>query len=117
MMDDLLRVFLTETSQSLAECEANLHRLTKAPDDAAAVADILKLVRSIREECAVMGLPQLQAAAALGVEAVHAMQGDGPAAVARMAPTVANRLAQIRRLTAFEHAADKSGLDLWSWLR
>jgi len=56
MMDDLLKVFLAETSQSLEECEANLDRPRKSPDDPAIVADILKLVRLLREECAVMGL-------------------------------------------------------------
>jgi uncharacterized protein involved in outer membrane biogenesis/HPt (histidine-containing phosphotransfer) domain-containing protein len=117
MMDDLLKVFLAETSQSLEKSEANLAKLRTSPDDSAAVADMLQLVRSIREECAVMGLPQLQAAAALGVEAVHAMQGDDPAAVARMAPTAANRLAQIRHLiNSLEHAADKSGPNLSSLL-
>jgi uncharacterized protein involved in outer membrane biogenesis len=115
MMDDLLKVFVAETSQSLEECEANLDRLRKSPDDAAIVANILKVVRSIREECAVMGLPQIQAAAALGVEAVHAMQGDDPVAVARMVPTAGDRLAQIRGLLgSLEHAAAKSGPNLSS---
>jgi two-component system chemotaxis sensor kinase CheA len=115
MMDDLLKVFVAETSQSLEECEANLDRLRKSPDDAAIVANILKVVRSLREECAVMGLPQLQAAAALGVEAVHAMQGDDPVAVARMVPTAGDRLAKIRGLLdSLEHAAAKSGPNLSS---
>jgi hypothetical protein len=96
-MDDLLAAFLADTAQSLGKCEADLDRLRSSPDGATALADMLGLLGSIRKTSAVMGLHELQAAAALAVEAVQAIDGH-PAAVARMAPTVAEHLARMRGL-------------------
>ncbi|MGH6933808.1 MAG: hypothetical protein ACREEE_15415 [Dongiaceae bacterium] len=66
-MDDLLKVFLVETSQGLGECDADIDRLRAAPNDAAALTSILRLVGSVRETSSFLGLPGLHAAAAAAV--------------------------------------------------
>jgi uncharacterized protein involved in outer membrane biogenesis len=98
-MDDLLAAFLADTAQSLGKCEADLDRLRRSPDGAAALADMLGLLGTIRETSEVMGLRELQAAAALAVEAVQAaIDGEDPTAATGMAPALAEHLARLRGL-------------------
>jgi uncharacterized protein involved in outer membrane biogenesis len=97
-MDDLLAAFLADTAQSLGKCETDLERLRRPVDVAAALADMLGLLGTIKETSEVMGLHELQAAAALAVGAVQAIDGDDPSAAARMVPALAEHLARLRGL-------------------
>src|SRR5579883_244438 len=59
-MDELLSDFLTETNESLAELDAALLRLERAPDDPPTVALIFRLVHTIKGTCGFLGLPRLE---------------------------------------------------------
>jgi hypothetical protein len=95
-MDDVLKVFLAETSRSLDSCEGDLDRLRQAPQDAAPLAKVVELVRSVAEMSAVLGLRQLRAAAAGGLDALQQVQAGGPGAMARTLPIASDCLAEIR---------------------
>ncbi len=97
-MDDLLRAFQAEISQDLDGCEADLDRLRKAPDRAAAIANLHRLFSSIREMSVVLGQRKLAEAASRGVGAVDVAQAGEPGAAARAIPIVAECVAQIRTL-------------------
>lgn len=96
-MDEVLKVFLAEASQSLDQCDAGLDRLRKSSEeDASALANVLECVGSIREMSAVLGLRQLHAVAADGITALHEVRDGGAGAAARILPMARNFLAQIR---------------------
>jgi len=59
-MDDLLKDFLTETAESLAELDTALIRLEQSPDDAATLALIFRLVHTIKGTCGFLGLSRLE---------------------------------------------------------
>lgn len=59
-MDDLLKDFLTETAESLAELDTALIRLEQAPDDAETLALIFRLVHTIKGTCGFLGLARLE---------------------------------------------------------
>ena len=59
-MDDLLSEFLTETSESLAELDLALVKLEAAPDDAATLSLIFRMVHTIKGTCGFLGLPRLE---------------------------------------------------------
>lgn len=65
-MDDLLADFLTETNESLAECDLALLRLEQEPDDAATLSLIFRLVHTIKGTCGFLGLPRLERVAHAG---------------------------------------------------
>jgi len=97
-MDDLLRAFQAEISQDLDVCEADLERLRKAPDGAAAVANLHRLFCSIREMSVVLGQRKLADAASRGVRTLDVAQAGEPGAATRTIPIVAECVAQIRTL-------------------
>jgi two-component system chemotaxis sensor kinase CheA len=59
-MDDLLKDFLTETSEALAEVDTALIKLEQAPDDAQTLALIFRLVHTIKGTCGFLGLSRLE---------------------------------------------------------
>jgi len=59
-MDDLLREFLTETNESLDTVDAELVRFEQEPNNAAILANIFRLVHTIKGTCGFLGLPRLQ---------------------------------------------------------
>ena len=59
-MDDLLTDFLTETNESLAELDVALVTLERAPDDAATLSLIFRMVHTIKGTCGFLGLPRLE---------------------------------------------------------
>ncbi len=62
-MDDLLREFLTETSESLALLDLELVRLEQNPNDPALLGNIFRIVHTIKGTCGFLGLPRLEAVA------------------------------------------------------
>jgi len=97
-MDDLLRAFQAEISQDLDACEADLERMRKAPDGAAAIANLHRLFCSIREMSVVLGQRKLADAASRGVRALDVAQTGEPGTAMRAKPIVAACVAQIRTL-------------------
>ena len=66
MMDDLLREFLTETSESLDTVDNQLVRFEQDPSDAKILDNIFRLVHTIKGTCGFLGLPRLEALAHAG---------------------------------------------------
>src|SRR6185295_1657385 len=60
-MDDLLREFLTETSESLDVVDVELVRFEQDPNNAKILGNIFRLVHTIKGTCGFLGLPRLEA--------------------------------------------------------
>ena len=65
-MDDLLREFLTETSESLDTVDNQLVRFEQDPNNARILDNIFRLVHTIKGTCGFLGLPRLEALAHAG---------------------------------------------------
>jgi two-component system chemotaxis sensor kinase CheA len=65
-MDDLLREFLTETSENLSTLDIELVRLEQNPNDPALLGNIFRLVHTIKGTCGFLGLPRLEHVAHAG---------------------------------------------------
>src|SRR4051812_226178 len=62
-MDDLLREFLTETSEHLDTVDVELVRFEQEPNNEAILRNIFRLVHTIKGTCGFLGLPRLEALA------------------------------------------------------
>ncbi|MFN3657193.1 MAG: chemotaxis protein CheW [Pseudolabrys sp.] len=62
-MDDLLREFVTETNESLDVVDVELVRFEQDPNNAQILANIFRLVHTIKGTCGFLGLPRLEALA------------------------------------------------------
>ena len=62
-MDDLLREFLTETSESLDVADVELVKFEQDPNNAQILNNIFRLVHTIKGTCGFIGLPRLAALA------------------------------------------------------
>src|SRR5690242_5726948 len=62
-MDDLLRGFLTETSESLDTVDNQLVSFEQDPNNAKILDNIFRLVHTIKGTCGFLGLPRLEALA------------------------------------------------------
>src|SRR6201995_1856208 len=62
-MDDLLREFLTETSESLDVVDVELVRFEQDTNNAKILDNIFRLVHTIKGTCGFLGLPRLEALA------------------------------------------------------
>src|SRR5258708_20380660 len=62
-MDDLLREFLTETNESLDFVDVELVRFEQDPNNEKILANIFRLVHTIKGTCGFLGLPRLEALA------------------------------------------------------
>ncbi len=65
-MDDLLREFLTETSESLAVLDVELVKLEQNPNNPDLLGSIFRLVHTIKGTCGFIGLPRLESVAHAG---------------------------------------------------
>ena len=62
-MDDLLREFVTETNESLDVVDVELVRFEQEPNNNDILANIFRLVHTIKGTCGFLGLPRLEALA------------------------------------------------------
>src|SRR5471032_1192794 len=62
-MDDLLQEFLTETNESLGVVDVELVRFEQEPNNAQILANIFRLVHTIKGTCGFLNLPRLEALA------------------------------------------------------
>src|SRR5579872_2606285 len=62
-MDDLLREFLTETSESLDTVDNQLVKFEQEPNNAKILDNVFRLVHTIKGTCGFLGLPRLEALA------------------------------------------------------
>ena len=98
-MDDLLREFLTETSESLDTVDNQL-RFEQDPNNARILDNIFRLVHTIKGTCGFLGLPRLEALAHAG-ETLMGKFRDGM-------PVTAEAVTLI--LSSIEHQGDFGGL-------
>ena len=59
-MDDLLREFLVETNESLDVADVELVRFEQEPNNAKILANIFRIVHTIKGTCGFIGLPRLE---------------------------------------------------------
>ena len=62
-MEELLKEFLTETNENLDLVDVELVRFETEPDNAEILANIFRLVHTIKGTCGFLGLPRLEALA------------------------------------------------------
>ncbi len=83
-MDDVLREFLTEAFESIEALDAGLVRFERQPDDPALLAEIFRVMHTIKGTCGFLNLPRLERIAHAG-ENVLGLFRDGV-----LAPTPAS---------------------------
>src|SRR6201982_1590098 len=62
-MDDLLREFLTESSESLDTVDNQMVQCEQDPNNAKTLDNVFRLVHTIKGTCGFLGLPRLEALA------------------------------------------------------
>jgi hypothetical protein len=95
LMDDLLKVFLGETSECLTACWAAVERLRRMPGDSAALGELLHQVRSVQETSKFLGMSALQASAGLVLESLESASARRPASTDRIVPIAVDGLLRI----------------------
>jgi two-component system chemotaxis sensor kinase CheA len=102
-MDDLLREFVTETNESLDVVDVELVRFEQEPNNAQILANIFRLVHTIKGTCGFIGLPRLETLA----HAAEALMGkfrDGAPATSEAVTII---LATIDRIKAILASLDR----------
>ncbi|UPK04400.1 hybrid sensor histidine kinase/response regulator [Bradyrhizobium sp. 170] len=98
-MDDLLREFLTETSESLDTVDNQLVRFEQDPSDAKILDNIFRLVHTIKGTCGFLGLPRLEALAHAG-ETLMGKFRDGMPVKAEAVTLVLSSIDRIKEILA-----------------
>lgn len=106
-MDDLLSVFIAETSQSLDEGEVSFKAIQKAPGDHGAIDNLLRLMNSIRETSGFLGLPALNAMAVMAVDQLTQLHTSKGTDAWERIPAVKESLRVLRALLS--DLAQRSG--------
>src|SRR5664279_37153 len=114
-MDDLLREFLTETSESLDTVDNQLVRFEQEPNNAKILDNIFRLVHTIKGTCGFLGLPRLEALA----HAAETLMGkfrDGMPVTGQAVTLILSTIDRIKeilgQLEATEAEPDGSDADL-----
>jgi two-component system chemotaxis sensor kinase CheA len=114
-MDDLLREFLTETSESLDTIDNQLVRFEQDPNNARILDNIFRLVHTIKGTCGFLGLPRLEALAHAG-ETLMGKFRDGMPVTAEAVTLILSSIDRIKeilaRLEATEAEPDGTDQDL-----
>ena len=114
-MDDLLREFLTETSESLDTVDNQLVRFEQEPNNAKILDNIFRLVHTIKGTCGFLGLPRLEALAHAG-ETLMGKFRDGMPVTAEAVTLILSSIDRIKEilsgLEATEAEPDGSDQDL-----
>ena len=103
-MDDLLREFLTETTESLNLVDAELVRFEQEPNNAKILGNIFRLVHTIKGTCGFLALPRLETLAH-AAENVMGKFRDGMPVTAEAVSLI---LATIDRIKAILEAIEAS---------
>src|SRR6202051_841463 len=114
-MDDLLREFLTETSESLDTVDNQLVRFEQDPNNAKILDNIFRLVHTIKGTCGFLGLPRLEALAHAG-ETLMGKFRDGMPVTSEAVTLILRSIDRIKEilsgLEATEAEPDGSDQDL-----
>src|SRR3954467_2617329 len=98
-MDDLLREFLTETSESLDTVDNQLVKFEQEPNNARILDNIFRLVHTIKGTCGFLGLPRLEALA----HAAETLMGkfrDGMPVTAEAVSLILSSIDRMREILA-----------------
>ena len=111
-MDDLLREFLTETSEHLDTVDVELVRFEQDPNNQKILGNIFRLVHTIKGTCGFLGLPRLEALA----HAAETLMGkfrDGMAVTSEAVTLILATLDRIKEILAEleAKAAEPEGAD------
>jgi two-component system, chemotaxis family, sensor kinase CheA len=98
-MDDLLREFLTETSESLDTVDNQLVRFEQDPSDAKILDNIFRLVHTIKGTCGFLGLPRLESLAHAG-ETLMGKFRDGMPVTAEAVTLILSSIDRIKEILA-----------------
>src|SRR5947209_2164167 len=98
-MDDLLREFLTETSESLDTVDNQLVRFEQDPSDAKILDNIFRLVHTIKGTCGALGFPRLEALAHAG-ETLMGKFRDGMPVTAGAVTLILSSIDRIKEILA-----------------
>src|SRR5438552_6446726 len=111
-MDDLLREFLTETSESLDTVDNQLVRFEQEPNNARILDNICRLVHSIKGTCGCLGLPRPEALAHAG-ETLMGKFRDGMPVTAEAVTLILSSIDRIKEILAGLEAteAEPEGTD------
>src|SRR5947209_833577 len=96
-MDDLLREFLTETSESLDTVDNQLVRFEQDPSDAKILDNVFRLVHTIKGTCGFLGLPRLEALAHAG-ETLMGKFRDGMPVTAEAVTLILSSIDRIKEI-------------------
>src|SRR5450756_1376905 len=97
LMDDLLREFLTETSESLDTVDNQLVRFEQEPSNAKILDNIFRLVHTIKGTCGFLGLPRLEALAHAG-ETLMGKFRDGMPVTAEAVSLILSSIDRIKEI-------------------
>ncbi len=104
-MDDLLREFLTETSESLDVVDNELVRFEQDPNNTKILGNIFRLVHTIKGTCGFIGLPRLETLA----HAAETLMGKFRDGMPVTAPAVTLILTTIDRIKDILAQLESSG--------
>jgi len=104
-MDDLLREFLTETSESLDTVDNQLVRFEQEPNNAKILDNIFRLVHTIKGTCGFLGLPRLEALAHAG-ETLMGKFRDGMPVTAEAVTLILSSIDRIKEILAGLEASE-----------
>src|SRR5216684_4123047 len=110
-MDDLLREFLTETSESLDTVDNQLVRFEQDPTDAKILDNIFRLVHTIKGTCGFLGLPRLEALAHAG-ETLMGKFRDGMPVTAEAVSLILGSIDRIKEILATLEATEAEPVSL-----
>ena len=96
-MDDLLREFLTETSESLDTVDNQLVRFEQDPNNAKILDNIFRLVHTIKGTCGFLGLPRLETLAHAG-ETLMGKFRDGMPVTAEAVTLILSSIDRIKEI-------------------
>src|SRR5262249_41513172 len=118
-MDDLLREFLTETSESLDTVDNQLVKFEQEPNNAKILDNIFRLVHTIKGTCGFLGLPRLEALAHAG-ETLMGKFRDGMPVKAEAVTLILSSIDRIKEILARLEATeaepegnDRDLIDQW----
>src|SRR5215468_3817346 len=99
LMDDLMREFLTETSESLDTVDNQLVKFEQEPNNAKILDNIFRLVHTIKGTCGFLGLPRLEALAHAG-ETLMGKFRDGMPVTAEAVTLILSSIDRIKEILA-----------------
>jgi two-component system chemotaxis sensor kinase CheA len=107
-MDDLLREFLTETSENLETVDMELVRFEQQPNNAEILNKIFRLVHTIKGTCGFLRLPRLEALTHAAEALMESFRGGKFVS----ADAVTLILASIDRIKELLNGLDRNGAEL-----